>query len=88
MRYEIDGGFHRRIVEVEGRRRDLVPDGQHRKNRLDRAGVIDALKDAAVVAALYGFTQATSGALGSASSTPSFNDAKEQGEGLWKKIKR
>jgi hypothetical protein len=57
-------------------------------NRLDRAGVIDALKDAAVVAALYGFTQATSGALGSASSTPSFNDAKEQGEGLWKKIKR
>jgi len=57
-------------------------------NRLDRAGVFDTLRDVAIVAALYGFTQATSGAIGSASTIPSLGDAKEQGEGIWKKIMR
>lgn len=56
-------------------------------NRLDRAGVIDAVKDTAVAAALYGFMHVTAGALGSTSSMPSLDGAKEQGQGIWKRIK-
>src|ERR1043166_1272784 len=33
---QIDPGFHRRIVEIDRRRRHLIADRKNRKNRLDR----------------------------------------------------
>src|SRR5437868_13784621 len=35
--HEIDGGLHRRIVKIDGRRRDVVTNRKNRENRLDRA---------------------------------------------------
>ncbi len=45
MRRQVDRRLDRRIVEVEGRRRDLVADRQDREDRLDRAGRAEQMAD-------------------------------------------
>ena len=45
VRHQVDRRLHRRVVEVDGRRRDVVADGEQREDRLDRAGRAEEVAD-------------------------------------------
>ena len=45
VRHQIDRRLDRRIVEIDGRRRDAVADRQDREDRLDRAGRAEQMAD-------------------------------------------
>src|SRR3989304_3348871 len=46
VRHQVDRGFDRRVVEVDGGRGDPVADRQDREDRLDRAGGAEQMADA------------------------------------------